>query len=226
LNLLKNYIKKIDVSIEVVKKKTARAGKPAICKQGCYFCCKESVYCYKQEASHALHGLGGELLKRVKERTREWVKRFTASGMADYDEPPVVEYRRHNIWCPFLEDGKCSVYDRRPIPCRLHLAVGPLEKCVDDELRREQLFVSDPKMIIQLQVDVAGICQPAKADHLGVWLAELLLGQEIKTEARLDVSDLTDELMRDPNREQRMKGAVENYVQHMKKNMNGTMSNE
>lgn len=220
MNKLQAYLKKVDGITDVVKKETAKAGKPVICKQGCFHCCRESVYCYRKEATHALHGLGGEILKRIKERTREWVKQFTESGMATYEEPPVVEYRKHNIWCPFLEEGTCLVYDRRPAACRLHMAVGPLEKCVNDEARQTQIFASDPKQIVHIQLDMATICHPAQADHLGVWLAELLLSQTVSTEARFDVAPMVEDLARDPDRDKWMKGAVENYVRLMKEKMN------
>jgi Fe-S-cluster containining protein len=223
LNPLQTYFKKIDVKIEEVKKKTAQAGKPVICKQGCYWCCKEPVYCFKKEAINTLHKLNGEVLKRIKQRTREWAKRFIDSGLATNDEPPVVDYRKHNMWCPLLENGQCVVYDRRPAACRLHLAVGPLERCINDDARKEQLFASDPKATIRIQVDVASHCQPAQMDHLGVWLADLLLGQKIKTASRMDVSDVTEELNNDPNREQRMQGAVEAYIKQMKDKMNGVI---
>lgn len=188
MNLLNVHLRKLDGVLEKTKTQTAKAGKPVICQKGCYFCCKEAVYVYRKEATHILEKVYGDLLQRVKERTRVWVDKFKASGMASYPEPPVVEYRRHNMWCPFLENGECSVYDRRPAPCRIHMAVGPLERCQDDELRARQLFAYDPEELAGLNLDMNKICEPVQSDHLGVWLAEILLKEKIPTEARFHLT--------------------------------------
>ena len=61
------------------------------------------------------------------------------SGLFDIDMPPVMEWKALNLPCPFLVDGQCSVYERRPISCRAHMAVGPPEWCMTR--RPEQKYV-------------------------------------------------------------------------------------
>lgn len=44
-------------------------------------------------------------------------ERFEAEGL-------LIEPRERNV-CPHLRDGSCTIYDRRPLVCRLHGAVDP-----------------------------------------------------------------------------------------------------
>lgn len=77
----------------------------AACKEGCSFCCYMPTMIYEHEAERLAYASGrnvAQLSVKPVSRALEDAKRY--SGTA----------------CPFLKEGKCSVYDARPLICRLH----------------------------------------------------------------------------------------------------------
>ena len=215
LNLIGVTLSQLDRVTEVIKTKTAQAGRPITCKgAGCFHCCKEPANTYRKEVAYAIHHLHGDALERVKKRTEQWAKGFVDSHMNELPVPPVVEFRRHNLWCPLLENNQCMVYDRRPACCRLHMAVGPIENCEDDERRQEQLFATEPEPVIRSNLELAIACRPAIVNHLGVWLADLLLKQKIPSAAAYHADDKVDYMKE--RGEVAVMGAVGDYIKHIK----------
>jgi Fe-S-cluster containining protein len=105
------------------------------CKKGCSYCCSRIVACTRLEAlgvvefmeSHPGYDLG-EISKSVKihaDMMKEFLNR--RSGNQGSDE---IWFGK-NVPCPFLKDGSCSVYDGRPLSCRIYHSMDPAEKCKD-----------------------------------------------------------------------------------------------
>jgi Putative zinc- or iron-chelating domain len=91
-----------------------------------------------------------------------------------------------NVYCPALDpDTKaCMIYQRRPLSCRMHLAIGDPDNCFDDVKRIHQKFAILPEVSTGLFMKLATELGTLEDDHLGVWLAELLLGVKLKSRGR------------------------------------------
>jgi Fe-S-cluster containining protein len=94
----------------------------------------------------------------------------------------VWEWRARRAACPLLVHGTCSVYQMRPVACRLHLAVGHPDHCHDEEKRQEQQYVS-PGGKTDMGTVMSSLLQEAgytdfQFGNLGEWLEELLRGVE------------------------------------------------
>lgn len=79
------------------------AGKFAACARGCGHCCHVSVPITQFEARFM-----GENLGLVPVEQKKTIKH------------ELNEYGSHTP-CPFLENGECSIYEYRPLTCRMHL---------------------------------------------------------------------------------------------------------
>lgn len=82
------------------------------CKIGCSHCCKLSTPILEHEAER-LQKASGRPMTRLLHRTLEEV---ALAGLEFVGKP-----------CPFLIDDKCSVYQSRPLICRVHHSLNPDE---------------------------------------------------------------------------------------------------
>lgn len=85
------------------------------CRSGCSYCCNISAVICESEA-RAIAKASGRQMK-------------TLQGVPS----PSVREKWHRVPCPFLKKGRCSVYDERPMVCRLmfNMADTP-EQCNTD----------------------------------------------------------------------------------------------
>jgi len=84
----------------------ARYSKHLVCGAGCAGCCHHhlSVFVLEaEEARAAIEALPAPIRARVEEQAREIIKR---------------EARGEPVACPLLVDGRCSIYESRPLICR------------------------------------------------------------------------------------------------------------
>ncbi len=79
------------------------AGKFAACARGCGHCCHVSVPITEFEAQFIADGIG------VKPTAVKQSKR-----------PDISSFGTHTP-CPFLVNGECSIYEVRPLTCRMHM---------------------------------------------------------------------------------------------------------
>lgn len=161
-----------------------------VCCRGCSSCCREAAYVVSKEAVHAVSSIPPGDLAWVKARSKDWFDRFNAAGLSSFDEPHVSEYRRHQLECPLLKGGICLVYHNRPVCCRLHIAIGPRERCDQDGLRLTQEFVTSPEaaaFIGQSFLKPKWLRKGVTFDHLGLFLAQYLLGLKAKSRSRVTI---------------------------------------
>lgn len=169
----------------------ARNGATPPCKKGCFFCCRESVYACSSEVEAMLEMLSQEQLEALKGKTRQWLEKFKQSGIANEREPAALKYRPLLLWCPLLNEQKeCSVYERRPLACRAHIAYQSSDGCEHDNLREHQKFALFPGLLEALNVQRIDAMQDGETevmDHLGILLADALLGKNERTAARVSM---------------------------------------
>ena len=132
-----------DAVIQATVTSLEKKGFTISCKKGCAACCRKLVPIAGTEA-HRI----SELLEELPEPKRSEVRaRFTSArqrlqeaGLLDRlsrldqltdDEvwATGLEYFRHWIACPFLEQETCLIYSDRPIACREYLVTSPAEHC-------------------------------------------------------------------------------------------------
>ena len=90
--------------------------RPALdCKEGCSYCCrKPGVLVGIPELLRILDHLqttfDADAVAAVRERARRYVQQLAGRS---FDEPT-----NESVPCPLLSDGRCSVYEVRPLTCR------------------------------------------------------------------------------------------------------------
>jgi Fe-S-cluster containining protein len=162
------------------------------CGKNCPACCYEPVYAERTEAAliaARLLTMDPDVRQRVLQRARAWVQAFEPSALRMQEQPDVLEYRQLRLACPLLEDGECLVYEDRPNGCRAHVALGPRERCEDHSKRRDQMFMMNNEFMAGAMMKLAaGVAVDGHAEllmeHLGLLLAEALLGIKVKSETR------------------------------------------
>lgn len=96
------------------------------CHKGCQWCCHQAVYAN----SYELHFLSEKIKTRfASEKILKWVEiaetKFAATSVMNEEE-----LAKFKAPCPLLEDGACSVYEARPMACRIYLSTR-LETCLE-----------------------------------------------------------------------------------------------
>ena len=156
------------------------------CFKGCSACCSEPVYVTKDEARLTLARLPDADRPEVAQRTNDWLVKAQANGILDDPEPYVMSYLAVGLVCPLLKDNLCRVYPYRPFACRSHCAVGPASRCASD--RMAQRYARSSALIVQTGAQLYHIC--SEGDHLGVWLARLLLQSPVRSQAHTSADGL------------------------------------
>lgn len=168
----------------------AKASNPSCCSKGCFHCCREPAYASRREIRYLLSIVPPDQLPELKKKTEQWLKRFQETRFVYQKVPRSVDYRPAFLWCPLLaKDGTCSVYDRRPPGCRMFYALAHRKGCEDDELYKNQPFIKPTptaylgmdRHLMSLEIEDG----PDTYDHIGILLAEELLGGEYPTSARM-----------------------------------------
>ena len=85
------------------------------CKRGCYFCCRQNVNIYEDEAATIAAYCEEHGIVIPKEYLEQQLK-------YEWREIAKMEIG----WCTFLKNGECSIYPVRPLACRnYHVASAP-----------------------------------------------------------------------------------------------------
>lgn len=190
-----------DSYVSIITAKSTKDGMPPVCAAGgCSACCYEPVYVDRSEIEHALGRVTPQIRKQVKANTQKWLDKVLPSGLLNYKQPNVFDWRALRAPCPFLipipaggevngyVHGTCSIYKDRPFACRTHFACKSVAHCFEDALRREQLYILSSSLLESLMDYHNRLASESYCDNLGTILADLLLGKQIPTGAKFDVT--------------------------------------
>jgi Fe-S-cluster containining protein len=84
------------------------------CKSGCYWCCYFTVDVRAVEVFSILDFMARELTAQEQARVRREIE----ANSALLRELSELERMQRNVKCPFLAQGRCSIYEARPQTCR------------------------------------------------------------------------------------------------------------
>jgi len=99
----------------------ARLAAAIACRAGCVYCCHHHVQTTLPEALAAAMALETEPGRGARVAT-------TAAQTAGMNS--AARYAQH-VPCPLLEDGRCSIYEARPLACRAHHS-NDIDRCAED----------------------------------------------------------------------------------------------
>lgn len=89
---------------------------PLACHAGCHFCCFNQIELTPPEALLLGHHVDRHFSREEKSRLLEQVDR-TLRKMSGKSKVELARLR-HDLPCPLLQDGRCTVYGVRPLLCR------------------------------------------------------------------------------------------------------------
>ncbi len=102
------------------------------CTKGCSACCKQIVVAEISEAEYILERNPAAVARatpRLLEQARIAAQLPGDLGTEEGTARAADAYWQMDMPCAFLEDGLCSIYDDRPIPCRTHFVLSDPALC-------------------------------------------------------------------------------------------------
>jgi Fe-S-cluster containining protein len=113
------HVAEVDATVAALHAETERRGHPVLCRAGCSACCQFWVEIGALEAMDV-----ADELRRQGRASRSLRNRLQRAGEAMARHSP-QEHWDCGRPCELLApDGRCSVYDARPVACRLHQSIG------------------------------------------------------------------------------------------------------
>lgn len=97
----------------------------AACSRGCSHCCNIAVMSFPFEA----------------ERIGQHIGRAPQALTGIPDSPEAAVDAHNGEPCPFLKDHQCSIYEVRPLACRMHANIGDSPFFCDTSIPSEQTIV-------------------------------------------------------------------------------------
>lgn len=104
----------------------------SICRSGCSGCCESSTAVFDASPgewalieTHMAEQWSEEQREALKQRWQRdhghQLRAYRLLSLIRYFEPVMDAYfARHPYRCPFLVDGRCSIYQARPLACRMY----------------------------------------------------------------------------------------------------------
>lgn len=137
-NVIPNFYEQIDTM-------TKEHDKP--CKLGCSHCCHQFILSVSVEVPYILRRLKqlpADKLSIIEKNIADFVEYYNNNtpngrtldrieGIYDFNK----KMAKDMYPCPFLIDNSCSIYDFRPIVCRVHFVKNKPELCKEHPLRDE-----------------------------------------------------------------------------------------
>lgn len=106
------------------------------CLKGCHFCCYHPISLSQVE----MEEIKSEGVTPEQSRLEKQIEHFQDSRPIDYE----------NRACVYLKEGECSVYEKRPLICRLTHVKSPPEDChfENEEKPIEHLPVTKAALLV------------------------------------------------------------------------------
>jgi len=176
-----DYHTAIDAALARVM--AANADKPPCCKQCTSpHCCSEPAYADALEIEWMLEALTPEQLAHVEEGAAQWRGIFGASPMIKEEQTHAFRYRLLNLPCPFLKDGRCLAYERRPLGCREFFAIGNPEDCaMPARMKQKYAAFPHPNLMDGVVQKFFLANRRIDLDHISAHLVRKLLDPEFTT---------------------------------------------
>jgi len=198
------------------------AGQAIACHRGCSECCSAYVVASLQECEAIVYYVYHHqaVLDNYLASYREWGQKIAgAQELADRiyrlqglalsspttpeERAPLYEalsdYMSRGIYCPFLKDGACSIYEVRPFVCAGVVVSSPSEWCRSAHPRHGDValfkadahFENDKKYFLELKNNVTYGC-------MAFMVYTLLRGGYGTLSAMPGLEGLKDDVYRDP----------------------------
>lgn len=128
----------IHVPFEERKKACFVDGMVSHCQKGCSKCCELLVTVGAPDALRLARHLkkNGMDTKELRASLRadvEFVQMLAKENKCSEDNVLANHYVAAKRPCVFIKDGACSVYEARPVVCRLFNSLVPAEECMGDK---------------------------------------------------------------------------------------------
>jgi Fe-S-cluster containining protein len=161
------------------------------CSKGCHHCCSEELHVDEREADLIIDSIHPKLLAKVEAQTEAWLAK--AAPLLNQEGPhQAMEWRAIDKPCPLLINGLCSVYDVRPFSCRIFFAMGNPNDCMMPQREHQKFACFEPDKMAGMMVPFVEDQKTVVMDHLGVFLAEKLLGVDLRGRTRT-IFELTNQ---------------------------------
>lgn len=175
-----------------VLSKLSKDGKFAPCRKGCSACCSyliplsvPEVFRLRQEVLAMPTDCGRAILRSclgtAKQILDNMPKNFETNDPTKTNGQ--IQTRRLSRWysglklfCPFLSDGLCTIYEQRPIACREHMVTGSALLC-EAEWTDESQVIPMPVSIVECLGQLAAELEQSGIEAVMLPLA-LLRAQE------------------------------------------------
>lgn len=131
-------------------------GQLAACRKGCTHCCHIAVAINQGEAALIGRKTGIKPAKPAN-RILEQREQFADAIPLGYEHP-----------CPFLKDNQCSIYEVRPLACRVHFNMD-----IDAELCRLDLGNNPLPLYRTTELDMLGLQAVRGGNPLRVVIADI-----------------------------------------------------
>jgi Fe-S-cluster containining protein len=135
------------------------------CRPGCVYCCRYYMHASIQECEAIVYYLYhneailsafmknyGKWRKRLKQNGdifnkcgEMWAKTWAANTGEDVREALQEadgRYRKQNIYCPFLVNDTCAIYEVRPFTCAALVATTPNDWCGTSSTHQAKLYIT------------------------------------------------------------------------------------
>lgn len=116
----------VDGLLEGFLERAGSDGKPAECKNGCAFCCHQPVFAL----THEMLYLKDFIESGIPGKQEGFIKHSREKSLLTLNKS-LEEQDKIKYACPFLENNSCSVYEARPMACRIYLS-SSLRSCEKD----------------------------------------------------------------------------------------------
>jgi Fe-S-cluster containining protein len=164
---VQKYHVKADAYVELALSKARDLGIPVACTHCTKpACCKQQIRAYDREVYHIAaviqHDLPAPLRETVTKQVWRWANWFSRLKLEDQVDQ-AYSFKK-DVYCPLLVDGKCSVYDARPLVCRGHIV-----------LEEDEEPCNNPEAVNVRTVNTLAIHEPPLRQESGVYVLGVAL---------------------------------------------------
>lgn len=96
------------------------------CRKGCHWCCHQAVFAN----SYEIHFLSEQIKKQFSADAIATIINLAEEKNFKIKKLSEEEMLKFKMPCPLLRDGSCSIYEARPMACRIYLSTDK-ETCFE-----------------------------------------------------------------------------------------------